>query len=366
MVRRACLKPSAQPVYVAVRTAMVGTLLTITIACQLRAPGRVRVAFLMPDSKTTRYETHDRPLFEAKLKELCPACEVIYGNADQDPARQQAQAQAAFTNGVRVLVIAAVDGVAAASIADEAKANRIPVIAYDRLIRGTDAIRYYISFDNYKVGCMQGRALLEAVAGKPHPQLVFINGSPTDPTASMNKAGTHSVVDGHARIAAEYDTPDWSADKAEQEMTQSLTALGNHVDGVRAANDGTAGGAIAALKSAGVSPLPPLTGQDAELAAIQRLLTGEQYMTVYKAVRKQAEAAAEVAAYLAQNKSVPAEITGGKYVENGRIRVPAVLLEPTVVTARNIQETILRDGFWTREQICTPAYRRACEAAGLR
>ena len=143
----------------------------------------------------------------------------------------------------------------------------MPVISYDRLIKGSDAVNYYISFDNEQVGKLQGQSLLTALGGKTNPTVVMINGSPTDNNATLFKAGAHSVLDGKVNIAKEYDTPDWSPDKAQNEMQQALTALGNKVDGVLAANDGTAGGAIAAMKAAGLSPLPPVTGQDAELAA---------------------------------------------------------------------------------------------------
>jgi D-xylose transport system substrate-binding protein len=148
-------------------------------------------------------------------------------------------------------------------------------------------------------------------------------------------------------------------------MTQALTALNNQLDGVYAANDGTAGGAIAAMKSAGIKPLPPVTGQDAELAAVQRIVLGEQYMTVYKAIKPQAEAAATIAFHLASGKPVPAEITGGKTVNNGKKDVPSVLLVPVAVTKENLKDTVIADGFWTKEQICTQQYAEACKAAGL-
>ena len=144
----------------------------------------------------------------------------------------------------------------------------------------------------------------------------MINGAPTDNNAKLFKQGAHSVLDGKTKIAKEYDTPDWSPDKAQKEMTQALTALGNKVDGVLAANDGTAGGAIAAMKAAGLNPLPPVTGQDAELAAIQRIVAGEQYMTVYKAIEPEAQKAAELACDLATGTSVPSSMTNGKTTNN--------------------------------------------------
>src|SRR4030081_3414913 len=254
--------------------------------------GGKKIALLLPETKTARYESKDRPYFQDKLKSLCSDCTVIYSNANQDAAQQQSQAEAALTNRANVLVLDAVDAASASAIAQKAKQQKVPVVSYDRLVTGTDAIDYYISFDNVAVGKLQGTSLLTALGGKADASVVMINGSPTDNNAKLFKQGAHSVLDGKVKIAKEYDTPDWSPDKAQDEMTQALTALGNKVAGVYAANDGPAGGAIAAMKAAGVKPLPPVTGQDAELAGIQRIVAGEQYMTVYKAMKPEAEGAA--------------------------------------------------------------------------
>ena len=331
-----------------------------------------KIALLLPETKTTRYETADRPDFEAKFKELCPDCEIIYSNANQDANAQLSQAEAALTNGAQVLVLDPVDSAAAAVIADKAKAQGVPVIAYDRLILNSDGVNYYISFDNMKVGELQAQSLVDDLdqMGMTNPQIVMINGSPTDNNASLFKAGAHSVFDplvkdGKLTIAKEYDTPDWSPDQAQNEMQQALTALSNQVDGVYAANDGTAGGAIAAMKTAGLEPIPPVTGQDAELAAIQRILSGEQYMTVYKAIKPEAEAAAQLAYDLLGQMEVPASMTSGNTVNNGTIDVPSVLLTPVAVTKDNIKDTIVADSFWTADQICTADYAQACQSAGL-
>ena len=330
------------------------------------------IALLLPETKTTRYETADKPDFEAKMKELCPDCQIIYSNANQDATQQLSQAEAALTNGAQVLVLDPVDSAAAATIADKAKAQGVPVIAYDRLILNSDGVNYYISFDNEEVGKLQAQSLVDKLnaMGIQDPSIVMINGSPTDNNAALFKKGAHSVFDplvaaGKLTIAKEYDTPDWSPDQAQNEMQQALTALGNKVDGVYAANDGTAGGAIAAMKAAGLQPLPPVTGQDAELAAIQRILVDEQYMTVYKAIKPEAEAAAQLAYDLLTKTPVPADMTNGKTVNNGSIDVPSVLLTPIAVTKDNIKDTVVADGFWSVSQICTADYASACTAAGL-
>ena len=323
-----------------------------------------KIALLLPESKTARYESKDRPLFEAKVKSLCSGCTILYSNANQDATQQQSQAEAALTNGAKVLVLDAVDGAAAAAIAKKAKQQNVPVISYDRLITGTDAVDYYISFDNAAVGKLQGNALLTALGNKTGASVVMINGSPTDNNAKLFKQGAHSVLDGKVTIAKEYDTPDWSPDKAQTEMQQALTALGNKVDGVLAANDGTGGGAIAAMKAAGVKPLPPTTGQDAELAAIQRIVAGEQYMTVYKAIQPEAEGAAELAVTLAQGKKPAASKVNGT-TNNGVKDVPSVLLAPVAVTKANVKDTVVADKFWSASDICTTQYADACKAAGL-
>jgi D-xylose transport system substrate-binding protein len=325
-----------------------------------------KIAFLLPEKKTARYETQDLPNFKNRLHALGLSEEsLIYHNANQDAAAQQQQAEAALTNGARVLVLDPVDSDAAAKIADLAKSRGVPVIAYDRLIKGSEGVTYYISFDNEDVGRLQGAALLTALAGKVNPTIVMINGSPTDNNVTLFKRGAHGVLNGKVSIAKEYDTADWSPDRAQRQMEQALNSLNNQVDGVYAANDGTAGGAIAAMKAAGLQPLPPITGQDAELAAIQRILVGEQYMTVYKAIRPEAEAAAELAYALCVGER-PDESKVNSLVNNGRRDVPSILLQPVSVDRDNIKDTVIADGFWSVEQICTAEFKAHCEAAGLR
>jgi D-xylose transport system substrate-binding protein len=246
-----------------------------------------------------------------------------------------------------------------------AKSHGVPVISYDRLIKGSDGVAYYISFDNEQVGRLQGAALLAALAPSPQPTIVMINGSPTDNNVILFKRGAHQVLDGKVNIAKEYDTPDWSPDKAQREMEQALTTLNNRVDGVYAANDGTAGGAIAAMKAAGLHPLPPVTGQDAELAAIQRILAGEQYMTVYKAIKPETDAAAELAYALCRGQP-PDESKITDRIYNGKIDVPSILLEPVSVTKDNLIETVVQDRFWSVDQICTADFKNFCDAAGIR
>ena len=319
--------------------------------------GAKKIALLLPESKTTRYETFDRPLFEEAIKADCADCQIIYSNADQDPAKQQQQAEAALTQGANVLVLDPVDGKAAAAVANSAKGQGVPVIAYDRFIADVD---YYVSFDNETVGKTQAQTLVDILkkGGKASGDVVMINGSPTDPNAADFKKGAHSVLDGSGyKVAAEYDTPDWSPDKAQSWMEGQISAVKGNLVGVYAANDGTAGGAIAALKGGGVTPLPPVTGQDAELAAIQRILTGDQAMTIYKPIKPEAEAAAKAALALA-NKQQPESTTDFK-------GVPSTILDPIAVTKENVKDTVVKDGIYTVEEICAGSFAKACADAGL-
>ncbi len=325
------------------------------------------IALLLPETKTTRYEEKDRPLFTAKVEELCPDCEVIYANATQDPNKQQQQAEAAITNGADVIVLDAVDVKSVGPIVQHANQEDIPVIAYDRLIPDQD-IAYYVSFDNVKQGRIQAQTLLDKLgSGADGESIVMVNGAPTDPSAGDYKKGAHQVFDkSGVKIAKEYDTPDWSPDKAQVEMEQSITALGKDgFVGAYSANDGMAGGMIAAMKSAGIDPSArPITGGDSEAAAIQRILTGEQYSTIYLAIKQQAETSAQIAVAAAQGKDAPADVVDSK-VDNGAKQVPSVLLSPIAVTKDNINDTVIKDGFLTVDEICTGSYKAACEEAGI-
>ncbi|TFD12481.1 substrate-binding domain-containing protein [Cryobacterium sp. TMT4-10] len=207
---------------------------------------------------------------------------------------------------------------------------------------------------------LQGTALVDKLkADNTITGIIMINGSPTDGNAALFKKGAHSVIDPSGiPILAEFETPDWSPDKAQEWAAGQITQFGPKIQGVYAANDGTGGGAIAALKAAAFTPMPPVTGQDAELAAIQRIVAGDQYMTVYKAIKLEAEKAAELTHALAQGDT----LTGDTDVDG----TPSTLLTPVVVTVDNIMETVVKDGFYTVDEICTSTYAEACTAAGIK
>src|SRR3954449_8355322 len=321
------------------------------------------IGLLLPETKTARYEAHDKPVFQAKVKELCPSCKQLYQNASQDAQKQLSQAEGMLADGANVLVLDAVDVGSVGPIIKEASQKNVPVIAYDRLISG-QKIAYYVSFDNVRQGRIQAQTLVDKI-GKSKP-IVMINGAPTDPSAGDYKKGAHQVFDKSLAIKKEFDTPDWSPDKAQREMEQAITALGKSgFAGVYSANDGMASGAIAALKGAGIDPKTrPITGGDGELAAIQRIVSGEQYSTIYLTINKQAESAAELAVALAKHQSPPTGLVNAK-VDNGYKQVPSVLLTPVAVTKDNIGNTVVKDGFYKPSEICTGKYAAGCAAAGL-
>ncbi len=330
--------------------------------------GGAKIALLLPESKTARYESQDRPRFEKRVKETCPKCEVVYANADQDAAKQQEQANSALTQGVKVMVLDAVDVKAAASIAQTAKAKGVKVISYGRLVSGAP-LDYFVSIDPYAVGKQQAEALLAAQKqqGNDKPRVVMINGSPTDSNAAPYKRGAEDVFKAAgADIVQSFDTPDWSPDKASSEMQQAATALGKDgFDAVYAANDGMAGGVIAALKGQGIDPKPlTITGQDAEVTGLQNIVAGNLLMTVYQPIPELAKVSADLAVALAQGKTPP-DVAKDEVDNGSDAKVKSVLLPTIAIDTEKIKSVIFRDGFATPDQVCTKAYKAACQKAGL-
>jgi D-xylose transport system substrate-binding protein len=317
-----------------------------------------KIAFLMPDIASTRYELYDSPLFKAKIKELCADCEVIYQNANADASRQQQQANSALAQGVKAIVIDPVDSTAAASVVNTARAQGVPVIAYDRPIPGTPA-DYYISFDNEKIGKSIGDDLVKHLKDtNAQGGILEVNGSPTDAAAGLIKKGIHSAIDDSGfKLLAEYDTPDWAPAKAQDWVSGQITRFGTQIVGVVAANDGTGGGAISAFKAAGVTPVPPVTGNDFEVAAAQRIIAGDQYNTISKPIKIVAEAAAEVA-----YQFVKGEKPAGKTT---LFDTPSQLFDPTVVTLDNIADVLAKSDQIKPADVCTGEYAAACEQHGI-
>ncbi|WGD44841.1 substrate-binding domain-containing protein [Streptomyces cathayae] len=324
----------------------------------------IKVGLLLPENQTARYEKFDKPLIEKKVKELTNnKAEVIYANAKQDASLQNQQVDTMVTNKVDVLILDAVDAKAIAGSVKKAKEAGIPVVAYDRLAEGP--IDAYTSFDNVTVGKTQGEALLEALGDKAKKgQIVMMNGSSTDPNAAQFKEGAHAALDGKVKVGREYDTKEWKPENANANMEGAISALGkDKIVGVYSANDGMAGGIITALKAAGIKV--PVTGQDAEIAGVQRIVTGEQFMSVYKPYAPEAAAAAEMAVALAQGKSLDsvAKDTVDSPTTKG---VPSVLVPVVSLTQENINDTVIKDGVYTVEEICAGKYKAACDKIGLK
>ncbi|MDT0317703.1 ABC transporter substrate-binding protein [Streptomyces millisiae] len=319
--------------------------------------GGAKIAFLMPDIASTRYELYDSPLFEARMAELCADCEVIYNNANADASRQQQQANSALAQGVDVIVIDPVDSTAAASIVNAARSQGVPVIAYDRPILETPP-DYYISFDNEAIGERIGQSLVDHLRETgAEGGLLQVNGSPTDAAAGLIKQGIHNAIDDSGfELLAEYDTPDWQPSDAQEWVSGQITRFGEEIAGVVAANDGTGGGAIAAFRAAGVE-VPPVTGNDFEVAAAQRIVAGDQFNTISKPIAIVAEAAAEVAHQFASGEEPEGETT--------LFDTPAQLFEPTVVTLDNLAEVLAESEQIEVSEVCTAEYADACAAAGL-
>lgn len=324
----------------------------------------IKVGLLLPENQTARYEKFDRPLIEEKIKELTNGKATIdYNNAKQDANLQAQQVDTMITNKVDVLILDAVDAKAIKNSVQKAVDQGIKVVAYDRLAEGP--ISAYTSFDNVSVGKTQGEALLTALGDKAKDgQIVMMNGSVTDPNAAQFKEGAHAALDGKVKVGKEYDTKEWKPENANANMEAAISALGkDKIVGVYSANDGMAGGIITALKAAGINV--PVTGQDAELAAVQRIVAGEQYMSVYKPYAPEATAAAEMAVALAQGKSLDS-VAKDKVDSGSEKGIPSVLVPVTSLTKDNINDTVIKDGVYTAAEICTGKYKAACDKLGIK
>ncbi|RZU21621.1 D-xylose transport system substrate-binding protein [Streptomyces sp. BK239] len=322
------------------------------------------VGLLLPGGGDSRFGQFDRPLIEEKLKELCPDCPAALVAATPDPAVQRQQLESMITRGVDVLIIAAVDPELLRPSVEAAHRAGIPVVAYDRLAQGP--VSGYVTFDGAEVGRLQAQGLLKAMAAKGrNEQIVMMNGATTDPNAEWFKQGSLAVLKGKVKIGESYDTVNWRPENAFVNMRGAVATLGgNSIDGVLAANDALAGAVISALNATEVRPLPPVTGQDADLVAVRRIVRGEQYMTVYKPFKPAADAAARMAVALGRGQAVGSIAT--RTVDSTTTDdIPSVLLPSVSVTVDNIKDTLVKDGMYTIDQICPPRLRSACDEAGI-
>lgn len=317
------------------------------------------IAFLMPDLASTRYEQQDSPLFKKRVEELCGDCTVNYQNAAGDPAKQQEQAEAAIADGAKVIVLDAVDTKAAAAIVQNAQSQDIKVITYDRPIVDK-AADFYISFDNEAIGYSIATSVLEGLdAADATGGVLQVNGSPTDNAAGLIRDGIDKAIkeSGREKLAS-YDTPAWDPQKAQDWVSGQIAEHGTKISGVIAANDGTAGGSIAALKAAGTTPFPLVSGNDAETAAIQRIISGDQYNTISKPISIVAGAAAEAAVAFLNGETPEPDTT--------LFDTPSQLFEPTVVTKENVKKVIFDGGIYTAADVCTAEYAASCTELGIK
>lgn len=348
--------------------ALVAGLMTVSLAACGEDDGAGAESFtiglLLPNRVTPRWEHSDKPLIEQRLKELCSGCTMAYANAENDAARQRQQVISMITKGAKVLILDPADSKAVRSSIQEARRAGVPVVAYDRLAEGP--ISGFVSFDGAQVGRLQGEALLKAMEERGKGRtVVMMNGDPSSANAAWFRTGAMSVISGKAKIARSYETAGWSPESAHANMTAAISALGaDRIDGVLAANDAIAAGVISAFKKAGVKDIPPVTGQDADLEAVRRLVKGEQYMTVYKPFEKEAAAAAAMAVALGRGEEagdVATTTTDSPTTKD----IPSILLTPNLVTADNLRQTLVNAGLYTVDQICTPQLRAACARIGL-
>ncbi|MDN0200495.1 substrate-binding domain-containing protein [Streptomyces sp. S.PNR 29] len=327
----------------------------------------ITVGLLLPDRDTRRFEKFDYPLFKKRVASLTDnKGKVLYANAEASSAKQSKQFEQMIADKVDVLLVDAVDAKAIASDVRKAKDAGIPVIAYDRLAEGP--IDAYISHDNELVGEVQGRALVQALGKKAATsKIVMMNGSVADPNTARFKKGALSELEVKVIIAKQYDTPEWLPATAKANMKKAIDAIGlNNIAAVYSANDGMAGAVIEALKEAGVTKMPPVTGQDADLAAVQRVIAGEQYMTVYKSFLLEADNAAEMAVAKVQGKDIQFDaLTRDRVDSPTQKNIPTMLVPVVALTKDNVKQTVIQDGVYTAKDICTAEYAADCAAIGL-
>ena len=330
------------------------------ISASAQAAESATVAFLMPDQASTRYEQHDFPGFKAEMSKLCAECKVIYQNANASATLQQQQFNSVIAQGAKIIVLDPVDSSAAAALVENAQAQDVKVIAYDRPIPDKPA-DFYVSFDNEGIGYAISQSLVNHLQESGVPKgagVLQINGSPTDAAAGLIRDGIHRGLkaSGYTTLA-EFDTPEWAPPKAQEWAAGQITRFGDKIKGVVAANDGTGGGTIAAFKAAGVQPVPPVTGNDATIAALQLIIAGDQYNTISKPSEIVAAAAAKVAVELIQGKKPQASTT--------LYNTPSQLFTPAVITAKNIKAEIFDKKIQTYAQVCTGEYTAACQKLGI-
>ncbi|AIZ79817.1 D-xylose ABC transporter substrate-binding protein [Actinobacillus equuli subsp. haemolyticus] len=305
----------------------------------------LKIGMSIDDLRLERWQK-DRDIFVKKAESL--GAKVFVQSANGDATAQISQIENMLNKDIDVLVIIPFNGEVLSNVISEAKKEGVKVLAYDRLINNAD-IDFYVSFDNEKVGELQAQSIIEK---KPEGNYFLMGGSPVDNNAKLFRKGQMKVLQPHIdsgkiKVVGDQWVDSWLAEKALQIMENALTANKNNIDAVVASNDATAGGAIQALSAQGLAGKVAISGQDADIAGIKRIIDGSQTMTVYKPITNLADKAAELSVALGKDEKVESNST----LNNGVKDVPAYLLEPVVVTKENIDTTVIKDGFHTKEAV---------------
>ena len=332
------------------------------------AAKKPKVGVILPDTASSaRWEGADRPLLTAAFQ--AAGVDADIQNANGDKAKFGTIADQMLNEGANVLVIVNLDSPSAAAVIAKAKQQGVPTIDYDRLTLGGGA-SYYVSFDNVAVGTLQGQGLVKCMQanGNNSGPVALVNGSPTDNNATLFKQGYEKAIkDAGYTIAADQSVPDWDNTKAGTIFEQMFTKANGKFVGVDTANDGMAGSVVAVLKRQGESGKIPTTGQDATDEGLQRVLLGTQCMTVYKAIKQEADAASKLAIALAKGDTASADsLATGKVTDTETKQdVKSVLLQPTAITEENVKD-VVADGFTTADKLCTTsALKKACSENGV-
>jgi len=321
------------------------------VAAVLAAPAAraadVKVGLSLPTQREERW-VKDKLVMEAEAKKA--GIDLRVQVTDNDASKQVAQCENLISQGVKVLILAPHDASSAAVIIDKAGKAGIKVISYDRLVTNSTLDYYYLSFDNVKVGELQGEFITKRA---PKGSYIVLAGSPTDNNAKLFREGAMKFIKpladkGDIKIVMDQFVKDWQPSEAQKLCEQALTANQNKVDAVLAPNDGTAGGCIQAMAAQGLAGKVPITGQDAELAGAIRIVQGTQSMTIFKDTRELGKRAIQMARELTQGKPID---TQGRVVNNGKKDVPSVLLTPFIVTRENLDEMLINSGYLTREKV---------------
>jgi D-xylose transport system substrate-binding protein len=332
------------------------------------AQDSVDIAVLLPDSASSaRWENDDRRFLSAAFEEAGVTYSIV--NAEGDATTQITQAEQAITNGAKVILMVNLDSGSGAAIIALARDAGVAIIDYDRLTIEGPGADFYVSFDNVAVGRLEGQGVVDAVnaAMLEEPvRVAVLNGSPTDNNATLFKSGYDGVIDplfdsGAWEKVDDQWVPQWDNQEALVIFEQMLTAAGGDIDAAVAANDGLAASVYAALANQGLDPIP-VSGQDATVGGIQNILSGRQSMTVYKAIRAEADAAAGLAIALLNGNLAATRVMVNGELDNGTNMIPSILLVPVSVTTDNIAETVIADGFRTWDEICVGEFEEFCPA----